>query len=282
MTFWRAVRFHLKNMVRRKELFFALLASIVLLLLTSLADLYNLWESDVLTLCPAWMYFGFASVSMSHYSKMLLQMFMMLFLPFVSSLAYSYCSFDDHQTGVYKFLFSRMKRSVYYGSAALATFLGAFFILFLPLLLRELVFILAVPLSSPILTPGYPVSDLIFRNVNFWKSLALNNPYLYFFIYTLIPSLVGGLLGLLSFSLSLYYKKNRFLVLTLPGILTIAFSFICSITGNTGMVLGVLVLPPQNMSGIKLTPLIVEVAILIGINLLALIGKVRFQKDELS
>lgn len=281
MTFSRMVGFHLKNMFRRREFYFALLASVVLLLATALGELASLLRSDVLELCPAWMYFGFTSVATAPYSKMILQMFMMLLLPFVASLAYSYGCFDDYQTGVSKILFSRVKRSVYYHSAAFVSLLGAFLVLFIPLALRELVFMIAVPSNSPVLTPGYPVDDLVFRNVNFWRSLCLNHPYVYFFIYTLIPALAGGLIGLLSFSISLYYKKNRFLVLTLPGILYIVFNFVCALTGHTGVSPSYLILPPQGVKGIEWMPLVIEILALILINLAALIGKVRFQKDEL-
>lgn len=281
MIFFHMVGFHLKNMFRRREFYFALLASVVLLLVTAFGNLAALFRSDVLELCPAWMYFGFTFVSTAPYLKMILQMFMMLLLPFVASLAYSYSCFDDYQTGVSKILFSRVKRSIYYNSAAFVSFLGAFLILFLPLALRELVFGIAVPLHSLVLTPGYPTGDLVFRNVNFWRSLCLNHPYAYFFIYTLIPALAGGLIGLLSFSISLYYKKNRFLILTLPGIFYIVFNFVCALTGHTGVSPSYLILPPYDVKGIELMPLVIEILILILINLAALIGKVRFKRDEL-
>lgn len=280
MTFSQSVAFQFKKMIKRKDFYFAFLFSLIFLFATTILDLARLYGSDVITLSSAWMYFGFSSFTLTPYS-MMIQLFMMLLLPFIASLTYSYCYFDDYNYGVSKTLFARVSRNQYYFSSALVTFLGAFFVVFIPLLLRELVFVIAVPLNSPVITPGYPVDDLIFRNVNFFKDLCFNHPYTYFFIYCLIPAFVSGLIGVLSFAISLFYKKNRFLVLTIPGIFYIVFCFVCSLTGNTGAAPNYLIFPSLGLTGIELTPLIVEIVILLMIDLTAIGIKMRFQKDEL-
>lgn len=97
-------------MFRRKEFYLAFLLSIIFLFITAIPDLIKLYQSDVLTLYPAWMYFGLTSGVVSKSSRMVLQAFMMLLLPFTASLTFSYSYFDDYQSGVLKAVLPRTKK----------------------------------------------------------------------------------------------------------------------------------------------------------------------------
>ncbi len=281
LKFSHAVSFQLKNMVQRKEFYFSFLVSLCITFFSTVFELAEIYKTDVLNLFPAWIYFGFSSYSVTPVSLAFLQIFAIFALPFLASLAYSYCCFDNYRDGLYKILIPKFGRRRYYLSCAVAVFIGSFLLIFIPFLLREAVFLIAVPANSTVLGPGSPLSDSLFRNVHSLGSLALNHPYIFYFVYCLIPSLTGGCIALLSFSISLFYHKSRFLVLTLPGILYLVCNFLLPMLGVPQAAFSSLVLPPRGIRGLVLTPLLVYWAILLLGNSICLECKIRLSKDEL-
>jgi uncharacterized membrane protein len=233
-------------------------------------------------LAPAWCYFGETNVVAGFTSASVVQLYFMFFFPFIASMAFSSCAFDDKKVGVNKFIIQRSGRKNYYISQALVTFSGAFLIVFASSLLGELTIMTAVPLNSIKINPYYPLEpDLPFRNVTFLQSLCYNYPYLYFFIYDIIGGIFGGLIGLLSYSISLHFKTNRFLVVTISGIAYLVMGLIFTTFGLHAMCPEYLVVPPTNIEGIKLEYVLVLGGALLMINFLAIWIKAHITKDEL-
>ena len=281
MNFAHAVGFQLKNMVRRKEFYFAFLVSLCLIFFSTVFELAGIYKTDVLNLFPAWIYFGFSSYSVTPVSLAFLQIFAIFALPFLASLAYSDCCFNNYRDGLYKLLLPKFGRRQYYASCGTAVFLSSFLLIFIPFLLREAVFLIAVPANSTVLGPNSPLGDSLFRNVHSLDFLALNLTYVFYFLYCLIPGLTGGCIALLSFSISLFYHKNRFLVLTLPGILYLACNFLLPMLGVPQAAFSSLILPPRGIRGLVLTPLLIYWAILLLGNIICLECKIHLLEDEL-
>lgn len=282
MPFHRIVSLRLKDMIKRKEFYTSLVISLSFILIPTFIDLFHLIGKDKLSLYPAWSYFGLAGISSTEsILRGVIQIFYILILPFLSSLAYSYCILDEYASGTIKFLLPRTQRKSYYLSGAFMSFIGAFFVILIPMLICQLIFYIAVPAESFRSTATEPLYDNSFYELEYWKNIALNFPYIYNLLYCFIPALVGGLWGLLSFSISLVYRRNRFLILTLPGIIWLISSFIAPLLGHPQWILGYMIAPPIGLKYMKLSNLINSILIVSGVDGLLLFYKIIFAKDEL-
>lgn len=280
--FHRMVKMNFRLMVKQKEFFLASLVSLLVFLISSVIDVINLRGKDKAALAAAWCYFGQTNVFAGDASSGGIQLYFMFLFPFVVSMAYASCAFDNRNEGVDKFVIQRAGIKNYYFSQALVTFLGAFLIVFFSTLLGQLVIIAAVPLHSVKINPYYPLSpDLPFRNVVFFQDLCYNYPYLYFFTYNIIGGIFGGLIGLLSYSISLHFKINRFLILTIPGMLYLGAGLILSAFGLHALCPQYLVVPPIITKGVQLKYVLILAGILFTINFMAIFIKTHFMKDEL-
>ncbi|MVB10283.1 hypothetical protein CAFE_09650 [Caprobacter fermentans] len=280
--FRKLLALNLKSMLKSREFFFSFLISLLIFLVPACIDAILLQGRDIATLAPAWCYFGavnhITDVTLSDWT----QVYFIFFFPFLASMAYSFCAFDDKQAGINMLIIERSGRDHYYKSQAIVTFVGGFLIVLIPELLSELAMMIAVPLQSIKITPYYPLEpDLLFRNVNFFRILCYNYPYLYYLIYNIIGGIFGGLIGLLSYSMSLHLKVNRFLVITLPGIIYLVLTLFLNIFALSAMSPNLLVVPPTNTEGIKLEYILIFGGGLILINFLAVWSKIHLAKDEL-
>lgn len=267
-------------MLRKKEFFMAFCISTAVFFVPALFDLASLKGNDVSSLYPAWFYFGLSGLSSSYMMRNVIECFYLLGLPLVCSLAYSYCVFDEYTFGVANSLLTRAQRKQYYLSGAAMTFLGAFFVIFVPMVMSQLTFAIAVPLTSFRSTATNPLVDDSFFEFEYFKSLAINSPYLYQLLYCFIPSFVGGLVALMSFSFSLVYHRNRFLVLTLPEIIWLISSFVFPLLGHPQWVMGYLVAPPLGLAHMKLAYLVAAVLTFFVFDTSLIAYKILCKKDE--
>lgn len=273
---------NIKLMLLRKEFFLTLLISLLFFMVPALVTIINLYNTDLATLAPAWCYFGVINPFPNNLFAHSVQIYFMLFFPFLVSTAYSYCIFDNKQTGLNKSILARVDKNKYYISSAIVVFLGGFLIVFIPLVLSQLLMIVAIPLNSLKVSPGYPLDpDLTFSYVSFFERLCYQYPYLYFFTYNFITGIFGGLQGLLSFSVSLHFKINRFLTIMLPGIVYIAASYLLNMISLHHLSLNYLVVPPTTEEGIQLIYVVGFAILLFFINFIALLVKLCVKRDEL-
>lgn len=284
MSFRRAFSRSMRDMFHRKEFFAALTASLLLLLVPTALDIIGYFGRDAMYLDPAWSYWGTSAYKgadgIVHARWVSWGTFLAaIVLPFLASLAYSYCCFDDAKSGALNFLVTRTGRGSYYSADMLTAFLGGFLVLFLPLALDQLILCIAFPLNSIQTISMTPVTDELAQNMRFFRSLYLNHPYLYNSIYCVIPGIAAGLMGTLSFSISLLFRKSRFLVLTIPGIVWIFSVFLLSNAGVWKNVISLIT--PDDGSGVRMSEIILLFAALILLNLGAMAYKLRIAKDEL-
>lgn len=288
MSLFHAVRFNLKDMLRRKEFFAALTVSVLLFAVPCILDLAGFNHADVSLLDPAWSYWGSAGFlgpgSVVHAKWMRWGISLLfLVLPFCASLAGSCRYFDDASGGALKFVLPREGRGVYYRSGWLAVFLGGFLVVFLPLFLEQAVLCAAFPLKTPQTVSFSAVTDELAMHLHYFRRLYLNHPYCYNLVYCVIPAAAAGLAGGLSYSLSLFTRKNRFLVVTLPGIVWIMSTYFLSAAGLHVYSALSLISPNigEPFNGPYAAGLIVLFCLLALPNAAALAYKIHFAKDEL-
>lgn len=230
MEFMNIIKLEFKLMLYRKEFQFAFTAMLSFVSLAFIINCINLYGKDISYVFPAnqiWVGFSISSMIISN----VLYLFI---LPFISSIAYSDTYFIDYNTGIYKNIFTRCNKYIYFLAKGITVFSAGFIIIFIPLLVNQLLSLIPAPLKSCAdITnwPSYlflPIKDMIFPN------LFLYNPYLYNFLYMLIPALFGGIMALLSYSLSFYIKKSRLLVVSIVGILYVAENFLGSLLFDEG------------------------------------------------
>lgn len=258
--------------------FIVFFAALAYSLLPDIIFLLSLLHADQSTLSAAYTYFGEAQMGNRPDTYMLL---CVALFPFLVSLAYADCNFSEKQYGCDKIMITQEGRRNYYSKQAFTVFLSGVLVILIPSIIEKLVFMTAFPLDSLKITPGYPLDPYInFRFISFWKPLFYNHPYLYFFLYSLITAFFGGMFALLSYSLSLHTRMNRFLVLTLPGICYFALDLLSGPYFERFLPISWMI-PPFRNDGVHLYFLLTGAFVLLAVNLTALFTKIYLRRDEL-
>lgn len=284
MLLFRYIGIEFKKMLRRREFIFVFIFAVCFSLASFLCDSNELYGSDIAGHYSAWYYwfplhlpFGMTFGTSSSFTGLLY----MFALPFMASLAYSYCYIDEYKCGVGKSIICRESRVLYFISQAIVTFIGAFLVIFIPLILNQLLWLIEIPAYTFHSVASVPYKDFPLLNIMFFKSEFLNNPYIFNLIYALIPAVVGALVGLLSFSLSLVLKKNKFFLLTIPGIIYIMVSLISAMLGHPNYAIAYVLQPTPAVGGITFTYLLVLIILPLLINVLLIAFKVLKKRDEI-
>lgn len=277
----KIIKLHFKNMLHSKEFFIIFICSLIILLTATIGELITLYGINKISLAPAWYYFGYTGPIVGNALNMVIAAFIMFILPFLGSIAYAHFYYDAYNENITPILINRVSRNKYLITGAITVFIGGFLVVFVPLILSKLLLCTAIPLESIKIMPDYPTKDLMYRNVNFLKDICLNNPYLYYFIYTLIPALYAGLSGVLSLAVSFFIKKNRFFIITFPGMAYIIACFLLSVLGKVNIAPYLLLMPSLGIKGIQTTPLILLFVLLFAINIMLITVKLFFKKDEI-
>lgn len=227
--FWVSLRCQVKNMLHHKEFFFDLFVSTAVVLIAFCVDLRSYLGNDIMYRLPAWCYWGLAGPGNEYIgiygsmnaSRVTISLWIQLLLPFLATMAYAFCHYDAVKSGVLKELLPRTGAGAYYRSSACAVFVGGSLIIFIPLLLQQLLLLIVFPGSLPINNPGgYPVVDDYVQRMGIqcFAALQINHPYLYNLLLSVIPAVTGGVLAYCAYTLSLFFHRSRFLVLTLTGV----------------------------------------------------------------
>lgn len=235
---------NLKYMLGSRDFFIAFTFGILLVLGSLALALISFQGNLDINLYPAWYYFGVDGTGLGtplntgsmRTATTAIDIFIQIFLPFLAAMAFGSYHFDTMSSGALKSLLPRVGRGRYYRSGAFTAFAGGFLVIFSPMLLEQLVLCVAFPMEIPytIGRPGYEDNHILgVGEAMQW--LQVRFPYLFNFIYCLLPGLTGGVAALLSYACSLYFHKNRFLTLTQVGfvwvIVYIPFVFNSSVPG---------------------------------------------------
>lgn len=288
MSFRRIFSRSFRDMLHRKDFYAVFTASVTVFCVAAVLDFYvYLFGQDVMFLDPAWSYWGaFGSWGSgshvhAHFIQWATDLFVIMLLPFLSSFSCAGCYFDQSRSGILKALMPRTGRKNYFLANYLTAFLGGFLVIFIPLAITQGILCAALPLHSSFNTIAYSaVTDEGPSRYLLLRSIYLNHPYLYNLLWSLIPALAGGCFAMISLSVSLFYRKNRLLILALPGIVWILIWYLSpNLPGRPGDFVSLL--SPDNQFRSPGPALLILFAVLLVIPLVALLVKLRFKKDEL-
>ncbi len=282
---------NLKYMLGSRDFFIAFTFSILFVLGSLALSLVSFQGNLDINLYPAWCYFGVDGTQLGvpqntgsmRTTTTAIYIFLQLFLPFLASMAFVGFHFDTMYSGALKSLLPRVGRGKYYRSGAAAAFAGGFLVIFIPMLLEELVLCAAFPLEIP-----YTIQQLgneenyVLGTEEAMQWLQIQFPYLFNFIYCLLPGFTGGVAAILSYACSLYFHKNRFLTLTQVGIVWVVFCIPFVLNGSSAAL--------QQSVGSFFLPVpasdpeawVICALALSGLSIAAVELKIRVAKDEVE
>ncbi|WP_039222638.1 hypothetical protein [Clostridium novyi] len=152
-------------------------------------------------------------------------------MPLTCSLIYSDSYYTDIKNGIYKNIVTRTNRFNYVLSKIIITFTVSFLIIFIPLIIDQILCYMCFPFRGHMNyfgDPSYIYINTIYPDVQL-HYMSIFHPYINNFIYILINSLFGGLLALLSLSISFVIKKNKYIIVLSSFIIFEIYKFISEI-----------------------------------------------------
>lgn len=231
-----ALKLQFKRLLDSKMFLFTLTLVTILSFVCIVKIILSFQGDDVVNHLPAWAdwgYFGFATIAGNNSSEIgntedfltQIQLYQLLLLPFVACLPFTSTFYDDSKKGIINSLIVKSGRKNYYISISVVVFVSAFVVVILPYILEQIVLCIlcqGAPQQNAMLSPAADDYKywIQYWNIKEWMMpLKMNHPYLYNILYMCIPAFTGAVFAELNYALSLYFHRNRFLILTLPAIL---------------------------------------------------------------
>lgn len=156
---------------------------------------------------------------------------------------------------------TRSSLGAYVLSGALAAFVGGFLVAFVPLLASQLLALVAFPASAGqdafqlfLNTSAAEVDTTSWYRQTLFSGLFLNARYALNALFILYDALWGALLALAAFSLSLYARVSRLVVVGLPALALIVSSYLLPSGFNIAQDLLLSLVIPRNPVFFVLAP----------------------------
>lgn len=219
------IKLEFKNLISRSEFFISftlmLLFSIISVVINA-SDIYGKSIDNVISASDLFMI-------NSHSGRILSGMIIMVLLPVIASVPFSDSYYIDKKSGIYLSVLTRTSQLNYIFSKAIVTFLSAFIVLFIPLLLNQILCLIMGPVSSFCDLSGWPAYETsrLNEHIYFWTNFE-NNTYVMNFIYILWASIFGGFMALFSFAFS-FLTEKRVLIITIGTIIYSISNFLLSL-----------------------------------------------------
>lgn len=225
----RMLKLHFHTMLHKKSFYFSLLVMTILTVIFSTWLISGFRGIDHVQLLPAWYMWNFNQIVNSFQTNpsmnynLLTAFCGFILIPFIGPLAYGDSYYEQLKSGTIKEMLTRSTRTAYFTTGAVVTFLGAMFIFLIPYVFEQILLLILcagaplqnVAATSPILDNWGYMADV----PSFLWPLQMNHPYLFNFLLSFVPAIMAGAFSILCYAISMYYHVNRFLVLTVPGII---------------------------------------------------------------
>lgn len=234
-NFSQIFRFQFRHMVTRRRfcLLFLIVAAVITL---SFLDIcYRYYGMDIGVVPPPAM--GWIGRTPNGaggtWALYVFAIFLEFFLLAVGALVFSDFYLTDQKEGTYTILITRSSANAYHLSGALLCFLGAFSMIFLPLLLFYPITFVFFP-SDAIINPFqstrsfFDLSRVKDHSVLF-PNLFYSHPHLSNFVFIFYNSLLAGAWALVSYTLSYFLKFSRILVIVLPTAFLLLGGYVCDL-----------------------------------------------------
>ncbi len=141
-----------------------------------------------------------------------------IIFPIFSALPFSDTFFEEKKNRTYEFCITRMSNNSYYFSKMFTVFCSGFLIASIPLLINMLLNFIAFPIDSSVdaTNLSYVNSGLFgaVMETGLFQNLFAKNMYLYNLLYLFFASFISGLIAVIVYQLSYFYKKSRILLIS--------------------------------------------------------------------
>ncbi|WP_339368707.1 hypothetical protein [Paenibacillus elgii] len=221
------IKFELKNCLLRREAIYIFAAMCLMNIIAYLITVYSYYGNPLSSIRSAFD----LSILTGHPSRFLYQTFIIL-LPLLSALIYADSYFTDLKSGVYKQIITRTKQSDYIGAKILTVVIVTFFFTFIPLMLNQLLCLIAFPSVGFDNNFAYPAYDIGYQNydTSYWLDLTrVQHPFLYNILFMCTASIFSVLFALWTFAISMLFPKGRLVVISSVFFLQLFYSFMVEI-----------------------------------------------------
>lgn len=206
-------------------------------------------------------------------------------IPFLATFPCAWYYHSDQEHHLVPLLLSRMGRYPYFVGRALAVSLSSFVVVVFPYLINLILSLLAYPLPAyGLLTDGvydlYPDHFATMQKVLF-PELFLNQPILHALLIIFLIGIYGALMGLLSYSITLYFRKNMATTMLLTTVLSFASVFLLNVLRLSDWNIHYHLTVNYSCNTGMLEIVAIEFLILFLINVGMIAGKVIVNKDVL-
>lgn len=209
-----SLKFQIKSFLSSRNFNVILIISIIFALMPTVIYGIYFHRADINEVPAAYSFFiG------SRYVELFNKIYYIL-MPLIVSIPFADSYFSDREKNTIYAVLSKCSSKYYYFSKLIIVFLSGFIIILIPLLINFILNLFVFPVDSTVeflngfgqiqnqLYTLYPDEYLPI----FFYHLFCTNQYLYELTYLLIASLFGGLMSVIVFQISFFYKGNRILL----------------------------------------------------------------------
>lgn len=230
-TFGAMANVHIRRLLARSESKYALTAMLAIVLVAFAESCMRFYGADAGEI-PSAAYAWIGNMDNMQIQASRVLYFYLIFL--LASLVFSDSFYVDAKNGTSVIAATRCTMKTYFASMGAVAFFGGFFVVLVPLLASQCLAFLAFPVwAEPNAFSGVlnsPAQDshwalLASENVLF-PELYFNHPYLNNLVYIAYVSLWAGIASLASFAISLYYRRQRLVVLGAPTLIYLVSLFV--------------------------------------------------------
>ncbi len=189
-----------RHMLRRSQTRFAMTFMLLIVIISFLENCFAYMGVDVTsTISAATAFMG--QVGGSNLTAMLFYNF---FIFFIGCMMFSDNFFTERNNKLINSIVTRSSKSRYLIANATVSFIGAFLVIFIGLIISQLLSLAVFPTESTVamknLATYHPLSEDL---GGVFPGLLFNSPYLVNIIFSLYAAVWAGIMGLLSFVVSL-------------------------------------------------------------------------------
>lgn len=138
-------------------------------------------------------------------------------LPLFAVIIYSDTYYSDSQSGVYKSILTRTSPTVFLWAKSLVIAMVTFLTFFIPLLINQLLCLIAFPVNGFDNNQGLPPYDIGIQNYSvewMFDLIRLQSPFLYNLIYITLISLTATFFALFAYAAYFVIQKGKFAVIS--------------------------------------------------------------------
>lgn len=232
----------LRHMISRREFKISLGLSMLFVTAAFLESCFTLWgkdRSELYSASAGWV----GNINLMQNQTM--QVFYFLGIFIIAALAFSDDYLISRNNRILPAILARTSFRQYFLSGTLASFLGGFIVILIPLAISQLLSFLVLPFSGvePFLTNA-SWEDTTYTAGYLFPFLKYQHPYLNNMVFLVYASVFAGIMSAVSYLISFFIRRSKLFVIGLPSIIAIVFGAVLAIvTGSGGFAVDIYLYP---------------------------------------